>query len=208
MKTILRAMWTKTRIEMTRANALDYASAVFSLDRDAARVSLERLEHSGFVMSDGTADSALLLLVGETRSAVGPRSVDDAMRLDRLEREAALAVPQKTPKWLTVTAREAEPLVEQKSVLASGALSLVLGPMGWLYSAPIKEAVPAMILFSLAVAVANFILPGFIASALMGAMLVASALVGMAYTARYNRTGKRTTLLEASNEPPRAAKKR
>ena len=35
---------------------------------------------------------------------------------------------------------------EKKSVWASAGLSLVLGPIGWLYAAPLKEAVPGLVI--------------------------------------------------------------
>ena len=36
---------------------------------------------------------------------------------------------------------------DEKSVVASGALSLVLGPLGWLYAAPLREAVPGVAIY-------------------------------------------------------------
>src|SRR5678816_3250013 len=36
---------------------------------------------------------------------------------------------------------------DKKSVAASGMLSLVLGPFGWMYAAPLREAVPGMAIY-------------------------------------------------------------
>jgi hypothetical protein len=78
----------------------------------------------------------------------------------------------------------------EKSVVASGVLSLFLGPVGWLYAAPLKEAVPAAIAF----AAVGALLPGFLLMPLLGIGAPLSAFAGLYYAWRHNQTGKRTSL--------------
>ncbi len=191
----MRALWTKTRIPFTRANALAYGEALFSLPRSVLGPAIESLIEDGIVLADGSAEDSVLLWPGEDRPSLGPKTVDEAQTLDRLQREASLPVPVKTPAWMLAKPRE-EVAIEKKSVLASGALSLVFGPLGWLYAGPVREALPAVVIFGLASAIVGALLPAALASALTAVAFVASGLVGMAYAYRYNQRGRRTPLLE------------
>jgi hypothetical protein len=197
---VLRALWTRTRIPMTRANAIDYGEAVFQLDPAALRGAIDALVADGTVLADGPADDALLLLPGENRPSLGPKTVAEARTLERLEHEASIPVPVKTPRWMLATRPAEPPPVDKKSVLASGALGFLFGPVGWIYAAPLKEAVPAIIAFAVVSAAVGALLPAAIATLVMTAGFVGSGLVGMAYAQRYNERGKRTALLEAGEK--------
>lgn len=200
---MLRALWTRTRIPMTRGHALEYGEVIFGLSRDGLRASIDALVDEGVVLADGPDDDALLLWPGENRPSLGPKTVEEAKTLDRLDREAAIPVPVKTPKWMLAPPKRdesAEALVDKKSVLASGALGFLFGPVGWIYAAPLKEAVPAIIAFAVVSAAVGAILPATIASLVMGAGFIGSGLMGMAYAQRYNERGKRTPLLDSGDK--------
>ncbi len=199
LHTVLRAMWTKTKIPMTRANALAYAEQVFAMPSAQTQYALDDLITRGIVLSEQRDHEEILLIPGDLRPALGPRTVEEAVTLERLDREATSALAVKTPAWMLAQPADQAPS-DPKSVLAAGALSFVFGPVGWLYAAPLKEALPAIGLYILASTAATMFLPSFVAAVLGGAGLVASALIGMVYANRFNKTGKRTALLEASNK--------
>jgi hypothetical protein len=76
---------------------------------------------------------------------------------------------------------------DEKSLIASGALSFFFGPLGWLYAAPLREAIPAIFIF--------LIVGKFLPLFLMSPLFLISALAGVAYAWRYNQTGERTPLV-------------
>jgi len=79
---------------------------------------------------------------------------------------------------------------DEKSVVASGGLSLVLGPLGWLYAAPLREAIPGVAIY---VGVCSF-LPHVLLMPLLGILAPISGLAGVYYAIRHNQTGERTGL--------------
>src|SRR5207248_5388147 len=81
---------------------------------------------------------------------------------------------------------------ERRSLVASGALSFFFGPLGWLYAAPLKDALPGILLFALLYAV----LPHFLLLPLLGLLLPVSALAGVTYAWLYNKQGERTSLVD------------
>jgi hypothetical protein len=85
---------------------------------------------------------------------------------------------------------------EKKSVLLSGALSFFFGPLGWLYAAPFKEAVPVILVYVLVCS----ILPNFLLVYLLGMVNVASAIAGVLYAWSYNQEGRRAPLV--MKDPP------
>lgn len=78
----------------------------------------------------------------------------------------------------------------KKSLLLSGALSFFFGPWGWLYSGAWVEAIPAVVVYSLAV----YILPSFVLFYLLALVNLGSAACGVLYAWGYNRDGKRLRL--------------
>jgi len=73
-RTLLRAVWTRTRIPMNRGNALAYGEFILGLAPDRMRPAIEEFVAEGTVIADGTADDALLLWPGEDRPTLGPRT--------------------------------------------------------------------------------------------------------------------------------------
>jgi hypothetical protein len=199
---MVRALWTRTKIPFTRESAVAYGVSVLGLSPEEVRPALEGLISDGVVFADGDGPEATLLWPGEDRPAVGPRSVEEAVTLARLEREASLPVPVKIPAYIVARPREEPAPPGGKSVLASGALSLVFGPLGWLYAAPAREALPAMALFIAVTTVATWLLPAWIAAGVAAVAYAGSGLIGMAYAHRYNQHGRRVPLLDerAPNE--------
>jgi hypothetical protein len=88
----------------------------------------------------------------------------------------------------------------EKSWLWSGGLSLLLGPMGWLYAGSFREAVPASLAYLLAAAIIAKTPFVFV---LMPAILVAmvlSGFVGIFYSVQYNRHGGRQRLFNKDKD--------
>lgn len=84
----------------------------------------------------------------------------------------------------------------EKNLIVGGLLGL-LGPIGWFYSAPFKEAGVATLLFLI---VAN-VVPGFLFYPVMGLITPLFVLLGAMYAWRYNRTGQRTSLFLEEDSP-------
>jgi len=139
---------------------------------------------------------------GARRSTAGPETVGELDRIQKLKSETAGG-----SNALVVAARTAglvRPKKEgDKSLVASGLLSFFFGPLGWLYAAPLKEAVPAILLYGLLC----MILPGFLLTPLLALMNPISALAGVAYAWRHNSNGERTPLLGRSDDRPRLGPK-
>jgi hypothetical protein len=87
---------------------------------------------------------------------------------------------------------------DQKSIVASGALSLFLGPIGWLYAAPLREAVPGLLLFVLATS----LVPHVLLAPLLAILAPLSGVAGIYYAWRHNQTGQRTGLFSDQHKEP------
>ena len=89
-----------------------------------------------------------------------------------------------------------------KSLVASGVLSFFFGPLGWLYAAPAREAVPASLLYILGAAMLRFLpFVWWMFAPFLGILSFASALVGVLYASQHNRNGRPTALLEDDDLP-------
>jgi hypothetical protein len=92
----------------------------------------------------------------------------------------------------------------KKSMLISGLLSFFLGPLGWLYAAPLKEAIPVIVVYVGVGWLLNAILP-FLLVYILALTSVASAIAGVLYAWGFNSAGKRVPLLlkeKDGEEPP------
>jgi hypothetical protein len=81
-----------------------------------------------------------------------------------------------------------------KSWLISGALSLFLGPVGWLYAGAWREAIPAAAAYLAGVAVVTAIVPFFLLMPVLMFALPLSGIAGVVYAVGYNRGRKRVRL--------------
>ena len=194
-ETAVMRMWTTTRIPLSRVNVQVYTSA----PRDRIEKWMNELATAGIVEHDSDDDGEVLWTVrGAKRSTTGPRSIDELERLGRLTREVAAESSSRPLAPVKLTSRIAsEPTVhDEKSLIASGALSFVFGPVGWLYAAPLKDAVVAIVGLSVAASVLTAILPYTLVASLFGVVSPLSAVAGVIYAHRYNKTGRRASMLE------------
>ncbi len=199
-ETAVMRMWTTTRIPLSRVNVQVYTSA----PRDRIEKWMNELATAGIVEHDSDDDGEVLWTVrGAKRSATGPRSIDELDRLGRLTREVAAESSSRPLAPVRVASRIAsEPTVhDEKSLLASGALSFVFGPVGWLYAAPLKDAVPAIVGLSIAASVMTALLPYTLVASIFGVVSPLSAVAGVVYAYRYNKTGRRASMLELMEAP-------
>jgi len=118
-----------------------------------------------------------------------PRKTDD--ELDTAMMVARGAKLAKTAKDEISRPREKG----EKSWLASSALSLFLGPIGWLYAGSLREAIPAGFLWLIAMAILSK-LPWILVMPVIMVALPISAIGGFVYALQYNRHGKRTRLFD------------
>jgi hypothetical protein len=83
----------------------------------------------------------------------------------------------------------------RKSLLRSGLLSFFLGPFGWLYAAPLKEAIPAIVIYAAAFGLLQWILPSILLIWILGIVNVVTGLAGALYAWGHNSAGKRVPLV-------------
>jgi hypothetical protein len=86
-----------------------------------------------------------------------------------------------------------------KSWLVSAGLSLVLGPVGWLYAGSFRESIPAAAGYVVLAAILSK-LPIFLVWPVMAILLPLSAIAGLVYALSYNRHGKRQRLFEKDKD--------
>jgi hypothetical protein len=177
-------IWMRSRIPLTLAHVQHLTGA----PRGKAKRWLDDMTTGGALDADVADDGEMIWTVrGAQRPPAGPTTVAEMERLERLTAEVsggkALA-PLSAAKAL---ARRGG---DDKSVVASGVLSLVLGPLGWLYAAPLREAVPGIAAF----AAAGALLPHFLLMPLLAIATPLSGIAGVYYAWRHNQTGQRTGL--------------
>lgn len=196
-----------TKVPLTRANILFYTGAA-SKQVDKW---LDDMVRDGLLDFDSNDEGDILYTVrGASRPQSAPSELrrcgacgrptgagtrcsrcgqllDDRLRALKSEVDRAGTAIQllRRPSDLLQPPREGE-----KSVLAAGLLGLLLGPVGWFYAAPAREAGPA----SLAFVLASWLLPIYLFLPFVP-LLPISAVVGMLYAWKYNRNGRRSGLL-------------
>lgn len=184
-------LWTRTRVPLTRANLL--------LHTKLSRVQLDRMldemTRSGLVDLDSDDEGELVWTVrGAARPRSGPESIAEMERRARLESEVD-RLTSGAKLALRAAGVQTKPAAAQggpkKSLIASGGLSFFFGPLGWLYAAPLKEAIPAIVVYVLLCS----ILPNFLLVWILGVFNPASAIAGVLYAWSYNHEGKRAPLL-------------
>ncbi len=194
-ETAVMRMWTTTRIPLSRVNVQVFTHA----PRDRIERWMNELATAGLVELDSDDEGEVLWRVrGAARSTTGPRSIDELERLGRLTREVDAETSRSPRMPVRVASRLApEPTVrDEKSLVASGVLSFVFGPIGWLYAAPLKDSVTAIVAVAVTTSVLTAILPYAWAASLLGLISPLSAVAGVVYAHRYNKTGRRASMLE------------
>lgn len=193
-------LWMTSRVPLTRANIQFYTG----VERARLEKWLDELVGSGMLDVDSDdAGEMVWTVIGADRPARGATNIADVQTLESLKGEVSA-----TSRALVPTAALGALLSSQrgrgeehKSLVASGALSFFLGPLGWLYAAPLREAAPAILVFL----VVCKILPYLLLGPLLGIAMPLSALAGVAYAWRYNQRGERTSLTDLGRKdlPPR-----
>jgi len=197
-ETAVLRLWTTTRIPLTRVNVQLYTDT----PRDRIGRWMNELAVAGIVEVDSDDEGEVIWRVrGAQRSQTGPRSIDEWTRLRRLQREVDEGDAPKpraaisTAGALARVERWSPPagaVRDEKSLLASGLLSFIFGPFGWLYAAPLKDAGVGI----LAVTIVSALLPATLAASLLGVVAPLSALAGLVYAQQYNSTGQRRSIIE------------
>jgi hypothetical protein len=179
------AIWMRSRVPLTLAHVQHLTGAT----RDRSKQWLDAMTVAGVLDVEVTDDGEMIWTVrGAERPRSGAQTVAEWERLQTLSQEVARAPTALAARALGgALVRSSD---DKKSVVASGALSLVLGPLGWLYAAPLREAVPGA-----AVYVGLFsLLPHFLLVPLLGVLMPISGVAGVYYAWRHNQTGERTGL--------------
>jgi hypothetical protein len=178
-------IWMRSRIPLTAAHVQHLTQA----PREKVRKWLDAMTVAGVLDADVTDDGEMLWRVrGADRPATGPETVAELERMERLTAEVRGAgqTLARVSAGAGLTTRSGD----EKSIVASGALSLFLGPLGWLYAAPLREAVPA----AAVVVAATMFIPHFLLAPVLGIVAPLSGLAGVYYAWRHNQTGERTGL--------------
>lgn len=189
-RAVLR-LWTSTRVPLTRANLL----AATEVPRARLDGWMDALVKDGIAELDSDDEGEVVWRIrGAERPRTGPKSVGELQAWTRLNQE--VGTTPSTPAVTRVEARFVEHgtvgMSEEKSLVAAGVLSFFFGPLGWLYAAPTKESLPAIA----GTAIAAALLPSVIFGPLISLALPVFAVMGVGYAHAYNRTGRRTALLE------------
>jgi hypothetical protein len=187
-------IWLRSRVPLTAA----HVQHLTGVPRDKVGRWLNAMTVGGVLDADVDDDGEMIWRVrGAERPASGAQTVAELERLERLTAEvhgAGGALAQVSAAAGLVRRGD-----DQKSVIASGALSLFFGPLGWLYAAPLREAVPAAVIL----AAATSFVPHVLLTPLLGVMAPLSGIAGVYYAWRHNQTGERTGLFsDAKKERP------
>jgi hypothetical protein len=180
-------IWLRSRVPLTLA----HVQHLVGTSRDETKRALDTMVVGGLLDADVADDGEMIWSVrGAERPRSGPVTVAELEKMDALGAEVGAASRAVARFVRAGAAGLARPGSDEKSVLASGALSLVLGPLGWLYAAPLREAVPGVAIYVGLCA----LLPSFLLAPLLGIVAPISGLAGVYYAMRHNQTGERTGL--------------
>jgi hypothetical protein len=186
-------IWMRSRIPLTAAHVQHLTGA----PRGKVGRWLDEMTAGGVLDVDVGDDGEMIWRVrGADRPKSGPATVAEFEKMERLAAEVRGATSA-LAQLSSVTGLARRSGGEQKSVVASGALSLFLGPVGWLYAAPLREAVPAVAV----VVAAGMFLPAFLLTPLLGVVAPLSGIAGAYYAWRHNQTGERTGLFSDRKKP-------
>jgi hypothetical protein len=194
-------IWMRSRVPLTLAHVQHLTTA----SRAESKRWLDAMTIDGLLEANVADDGEMIWTVrGADRPRAGAETVAELERLDHLTAEvrgAPRALAQLARARLSgstgLTTRAAG---DEKSIVASGALSLFLGPLGWIYAAPLKEAIPGVLLSVLATS----LVPHLLLLPVLGILAPLSGAAGIYYAWRYNQTGERTGLFSDKAKEPRS----
>lgn len=180
-------LWTKTRVPLTRANVVSYTK----VPRTKAERWLDEMVKAGVLELESDADGELLWEVrGSRRPSSGAETIGEVERKERLSAEVDRLTSGASLALRAAGLSKPTQSGQKKSMLASGALSFFFGPIGWIYAAPLKEALPAIIAYVIVCS----ILPNFLLVYVLGLVNGFSGLAGALYAWSYNHSGERAPL--------------
>jgi len=181
------AIWLRSRVPLTLAHVQHLTRE----SRARCKQYLDEMTVAGLLDVDVADDGEMIWTVrGAERPASGAQTVAELEKLEALTAEVARASGTAMIGRVAVGAALAQRGGDQKSVVGSGVLSLVLGPLGWLYAAPLREAVPGVAIY---VGLCS-LLPHVLLTPLLGILAPLSGAAGIYYAWRHNQTGERTSL--------------
>ena len=191
-------IWMRSRVPLTLAHVQHLTSAA----RPDAKKWLDAMTVDGLLEANVADDGEMIWTVrGADRPRAGAETVAELERLDHLTAQVRGA-----PRALARLSRATSLATrggDEKSIVASGALSLFLGPLGWLYAAPLKEAIPGVLLTLLATS----LVPHVLLVPLLAILAPLSGGAGIYYAWRYNQTGERTGLFSDKRDNRRDKQK-
>ena len=191
------AIWLRSRVPLTLAH-------IQHLTREArprCKQYLDEMTVAGLLDVDVADDGEMIWTVrGADRPASGAQTVAELEKLEALTAEVAGASGKSMIARAAVSSALAQRGGDQKSLVGSGVLSLVLGPLGWLYAAPLREAVPGVAIYLGVWA----LLPHVLLTPLLGILAPLSGAAGVYYAWRHNQTGERTPLFGGGKKKPAA----
>jgi hypothetical protein len=181
------AIWLRSRVPLT----LPHVQHLTRESRAKCKQSLDEMTVAGQLEMDVADDGEMIWTVrGAARPASGAQTVAELEKLEALTAEVASASGKGMIARAAVSSALAQRGGDQKSLVGSGVLSLVLGPLGWLYAAPLREAVPGVAIYLGVCA----LLPHVLLTPLLGILAPLSGAAGIYYAWRHNQTGERTSL--------------
>ena len=191
------AIWLRSRVPLTLAHVQHLTGE----SRVRCKQNLDEMTVAGLLEAD-VAESGEMIwsVLGAERPATGAQTVAELEKIEALTAEVARA----TSSAKSVLARAAVSSAltprggDEKSLVGSGVLSLVLGPVGWLYAAPLREALPGTAIY---LGLCS-LLPHALLMPLLGVLAPLSGVAGVYYAWRHNQTGTRTTLFGGKKKPP------
>jgi hypothetical protein len=190
------AIWLRSRVPLTLAHVQHLTGE----SRAKCKQGLDAMTVAGQLDVEVADDGEMIWAVrGAARPAAGPQTVAELERLEALTAEVAGAAASKALVRSVAAGSLVRRRGDEKSVVASGALSLVLGPIGWLYAAPLREAVPGLAIYA---GLCSF-LPHFLLMPLLGVIAPLSGVAGVYYAIRHNQTGERTGLFSDRDKKKR-----
>lgn len=191
------AIWLRSRVPLTLAHVQHLTGE----PRVRCKQFLDELTVAGQLEADIAENGEMIWSVrGAERPATGAQTVAELEKIEALTAEVARA--GSSPKALLARTAASAALAprggDQKSLVGSGVLSLVLGPVGWIYAAPLREAVPGVAIY---LGLCS-LLPHALLGPLLGILAPLSGVAGVYYAWRHNQTGERTPLFGRKKKSP------